>query len=68
MTAEERNRLGNAKKRMSYVGDADAYRDLIESAPILDSDIPEVESAGSTQEQLRLYKEAREQMLRDELP
>ncbi len=56
---------GRKYARNRFPEDGEIYRDLIERAPSLSEEVPELDYAQSAEEQLRLYRQSNEQMIRD---
>lgn len=48
-----------------FLDDADAYREMIERSPSLSEEVPELDSARTAEEQVRVYQQANEQVIRE---
>lgn len=58
---------GSGRKYLKtrFPEDGEVYRDLIERSPSLSEEVPELDFAQSEDEQLEVYRQSNEQMIRD---
>jgi hypothetical protein len=56
---------GRGSKGKPLIGEGEAYRDIIERSAELPEEAPEIDAAGTADEQLRLYQQLGEQVIRE---
>jgi hypothetical protein len=56
---------GRKYARNRLPDDSETYRDLIERSPSLSEEVPELDFAQSSEEQVRIYRQSNEQIVRE---